>query len=285
MRTLLAFLVFACATALGAQPAGKFPPVSLINTQVIPHTTPVINVIGTMRNFAGDLGVRCQFCHIGREGQPLEQFDFASDEKRNKIVARQMMRMLADINRRLDTIPERGRPNVVATCATCHRGVSRPAPLDLIVQDAATTVDADSAVRAYRALRARYYGRGAYDFGESTLNIAAFRTARAGKPDAGLALLKLNDELLSAIVVHVGLRGQHSPHEGRHHRRGDGISRGNPSRLVECRGARSAPRDRTHTIGAFRPSSLPQRMKRVQTPACARLRSASSSAPSYFRSS
>jgi hypothetical protein len=205
MRTLLAFLVFACATALGAQPAGKFPPDSLINTQVIPHTTPVINVIGTMRNFAGDLGVRCQFCHIGREGQPLEQFDFASDEKRNKIVARQMM--LADINRRLDTIPERGRPNVVATCATCHRGVSRPAPLDLIVQDAATTVDADSAVRAYRALRARYYGRGAYDFGESTLNIAAFRTARAGKPDAGLALLKLNDELyprLSSTSVFEG---------------------------------------------------------------------------------
>lgn len=207
MRTILVLLLWVCATELGAQVAGKFPPDSLVNTQVIPRTTPVINVIGTMRNFAGDLGVRCQFCHVGREGQPLEQFDFASDEKRNKIVARQMMRMLADINRRLDTIPERGRPNVVATCGTCHRGVSRPAPLDLIVQDIATTVDADSAIRAYRALRARYYGRSSYDFGESTLNIAAFRTARAGRPDAGLALLKLNDELypkLSSTAVFEG---------------------------------------------------------------------------------
>ena len=207
MRTLALSLSFACAATLGAQPPGKFPPDSLVNTQVIPRTTPVINVIGTMRNFAGDLGVRCQFCHVGREGQPLEQFDFASDEKRNKIVARQMMRMLAEVNRRLDTIPERGHPNVVATCATCHRGVSRPAPLDLIVQDAATTVDADSAIRAYRTLRARYYGRSSFDFGEQTLNIAAFRAARGGKPDAGLALLKLNEELyprLSSTSVFEG---------------------------------------------------------------------------------
>jgi hypothetical protein len=207
MRTLLVVLLSLCVTKLDAQPAGKFPPDSLVNTQVIPRTTPVINVIGTMRNFAGELGVRCQFCHVGREGQPLEQFDFASDEKRNKNVARQMMRMLADVNRRLDTIPERGRPNVVATCATCHRGVSRPAPLELILQEAATTVDADSAIRAYRALRARYYGRAAYDFGESTVNSAAFRTARAGKPDAALDLLKLSEELfprLSSTAVFEG---------------------------------------------------------------------------------
>lgn len=207
MRTLFALLVLACATELGAQPSGKFPPDSLTNTQVIARTTPVINVIGIMRNFAGDLGVRCQFCHVGQEGQPLEQFDFVSDEKRNKLVARQMMRMLAEINRRLDTIPERGHPNIVATCATCHRGVSRPAPLDVILQDAAITVDADSAIRAYRALRARYFGRGSYDFAESALNIAAFRIARAGKPDAGLALLRLNEELyprLSATSVFEG---------------------------------------------------------------------------------
>jgi hypothetical protein len=188
-------LILACASQASAQPAGKFPPDSLINTQVIPRTTPVIQVIGTMRNFAGDLGVRCQFCHIGREGQPLEQFDFASDEKRNKIVARQMMRMVAEVNRRLDTIPERGRPNVIATCATCHRGVSRPVPLETIVQEAAVTAGSDSAIRAYQALRARYFGRDAYNFGESTLSIAAFRTARAGKPDEGLALLRLNAEL------------------------------------------------------------------------------------------
>ena len=188
-------LMLACASVGSAQTAGKFPPDSLINTQVIPRTTPVIQVIGTMRSFAGELGVRCQFCHVGREGQPLEQFDFASDEKRNKIVARQMMRMVQEVNRRLDTIPERGRPNVVATCSTCHHGVSRPVPLEIILQDAAVAAGADSAIRAYRALRARYFGRDAYDFGELTLSIAAFRTARAAKPDEGLALLRVNEEL------------------------------------------------------------------------------------------
>jgi len=52
-----------------------------------------MQVVGMMRNFAGALGVRCHFCHVGQEGQPLGQFDFAKDEKRTKLTARQMMRM------------------------------------------------------------------------------------------------------------------------------------------------------------------------------------------------
>jgi len=192
---LLLGLVALPLAPLNAQVAGKFPPDSLVNVQVIPRTTPVIQVIGTMRNFAGNLGVRCQFCHVGQEGLPLEQFDFASDEKRNKLVARQMMRMLQEINRRVDTIPQRGTPPVPVTCATCHRGVSRPVPLATVIADATVAVDADSAIRAYRALRQRYFGRDAYDFSELSLNSAAFRAARAGKPDEGLTLLRLNEEL------------------------------------------------------------------------------------------
>jgi hypothetical protein len=196
LRLLLASLGVASLSAtLSAQAPGKFPPDSLINTQVFPRTTPVAQVIGQMRNITGALGVRCQFCHVGQEGQPLAQFDFASDQKNHKLVARQMMRMVGDINRRLDTLPERGTPPVVVTCATCHRGLSRPVPLFTVVEQAAVAVSADSAIRAYRALRQRYYGRDAYDFSESALNIAAFRTARGGKPDDALALLRLNEEL------------------------------------------------------------------------------------------
>jgi hypothetical protein len=196
LRFLLASLGVASLSAtLSAQASGKFPPDSLINTQVIPRTTPVAQVIGQMRNITGALGVRCQFCHVGQEGQPLAQFDFASDQKKQKLVARQMMRMVGDINRRLDTLPARGTPPVVVTCATCHRGLSRPVPLFTVVEQAAVAVNADSAIRAYRALRQRYYGRDAYDFSESALNIAAFRTARGGKPDDALALLRLNEEL------------------------------------------------------------------------------------------
>jgi hypothetical protein len=183
MRTLLAGLALFVLSASAAAQAGKFPPDSLINTKVIPHSTPVPQVLGMMRNFAGDLGVRCQFCHVGEEGQPLDRFDFASDKKRTKLVARQMMLMLQEINRRLDTIPRQATAAVPATCATCHRGVSRPVPLYTVMFDAATAAGADSASRVYRGLRERYYGRDAYDFGEPSLNTAAFRLARTGKYD------------------------------------------------------------------------------------------------------
>ena len=193
-RLLIALLV--APAVLAAQPPGKWPPDSLINTQVIPRSTPVSQVIGMMRNFTFDLGVRCQFCHVGEEGMPLERFDFAKDEKRTKLVARQMMRMLEEINRRVDTLPGRaaGAAALVVTCGTCHRGVSRPVPLSALVMEAAMAGGADSAVRAYKALRERYYGRAAYDFGESSLNTAAFRLGREKQFDAALALFKLNEE-------------------------------------------------------------------------------------------
>lgn len=196
MRTYVIGLTLSFAAAtVAAQAPGKFPPDSLVNTKVIPHNTPVPQVLGVMRGIAGDLGVRCQFCHVGEEGQPLDHFDFASDKKRTKLVARQMMLMLQEVNRRLDTIPRQQSTSAIsATCGTCHRGVSRPVPLVTVMADAATAGGADSAARAYHALRDRYYGRDAYDFGEPTLNAAASRVARAGKYDEALALLKLNEE-------------------------------------------------------------------------------------------
>lgn len=194
MKRLAFVLLIAVASQASAQ-RGKFPPDSLINTKVFPKGTPVTDVIGTMRNFTSALGVRCQFCHVGQEGQPLDQFDFASDQKRTKLVARHMMRMVAEINARLDTIPQRGQPPIGATCMTCHHGVSRPVPLPQLIQESAVAVSADSAIQAYKILRQRYYGRDAYDFSEASLNIAAFRTARAGKPDEGLKLLQYNEGL------------------------------------------------------------------------------------------
>jgi len=80
------------------------------------------------------------------------------------------------------------------TCATCHRGVSRPAPLSTLLIEAGTSGGADSAVHLYRTLREQYYGRAAYDFGESSLNTAAFRLARANHLDDALKLLALNEE-------------------------------------------------------------------------------------------
>jgi hypothetical protein len=197
--TALAALAAPAAPAvLCSQAPGKFPPDSLINVKVIPKNTPVMQVVGMMRNFAGGLGVRCTYCHVGQEGQPLASFDFAKDEKRTKLTARQMMRMVEEINHRLDTLPEHEKmtSHVEVTCQTCHRGVSRPMPLEQLISETAQASGGgvDSATRAYRALRERYYGRAAYDFGEPTLDIAAFRLARATKFPEAFAILKLNEE-------------------------------------------------------------------------------------------
>jgi len=106
---IIALGVVTAPAALASQAPGHWPPDSLINVKIIPKNTPVMQVVGMMRNFAGALGVRCHFCHVGQEGMPLGQFDFAKDEKRTKLTARQMMRMVEEINRRLDTLPSTRR--------------------------------------------------------------------------------------------------------------------------------------------------------------------------------
>ncbi|HXT18865.1 MAG TPA: c-type cytochrome [Gemmatimonadaceae bacterium] len=205
--TRLVFMTCAASASLSAQAPGKFPPDSLVNTKIIPRNTPPIQVVGIMRNFAIDLGVRCQFCHVGREGQPLAQFDFASDEKQTKAIARQMMLMAQEINRRVDTLPGHSAQSIQVTCRTCHRGVSKPTPLSAIVADAAIASGADSALRAYRALKERYVNGDAYDFREASLNTAAFRTARANKVSDALALLDFNEQLFPGSSAMSVFRG------------------------------------------------------------------------------
>src|SRR5690349_2313792 len=92
---LLASFALAVTSVEGQR---KFPPDSLANVQVLPKTMPVREVMGMMRNFTFALGVRCTYCHVGQEGQSLETYDFASDEKRPKQAARVMMKMVMDAN-------------------------------------------------------------------------------------------------------------------------------------------------------------------------------------------
>ena len=80
-----------------------------------------------MEGFATNLGVRCQFCHVGKEGLPLEEFDVVSDEIPQKKTARIMMRLTDDINKQLDAaVPRAAGVEARVTCITCHRGKSTP---------------------------------------------------------------------------------------------------------------------------------------------------------------
>jgi len=194
---LLAWLAVLCLApaALTAQVQGKFPPDSFTNLKVLPKDITQRQLLDVMRGFTAALGVRCPFCHVGREGMPLDSFDFASDQKRTKRTARIMLRMVHRIDdSTLTQIPERETPNVEVTCFTCHRGVNRPMPLQNVLRTALDAGGLDSATRAYRDLRARYYGRSAYDFGEGTLSELAIDLARDHKVDDAVGLLDLNAE-------------------------------------------------------------------------------------------
>jgi hypothetical protein len=57
-------------------------------------------------------------------------YDFASDENPNKNRAREMMRMMGDINVHLKKIEPSGDQRVNIGCNTCHRGRPRPMTLE-----------------------------------------------------------------------------------------------------------------------------------------------------------
>jgi hypothetical protein len=121
---IAASLVFGGTTLLAQ---ATFPPASFKNLQVLPKDSGPAVVVGAMKGFANNLGVRCQFCHVGKEGLPLEQFDFVSDEIQQKKTARVMMRLTADINKQLDAgVPRAAGAEARVTCITCHRGKSTP---------------------------------------------------------------------------------------------------------------------------------------------------------------
>lgn len=193
MRVAVALFLSLIATPALAQ--NRFPPDSVVNLKVLPKTMAPREVVNLMRGITMATGLRCSGCHVGEEGQPLTSYDFASDERRGKQVAREMMRMTRAINEQtIARLPDRPDSSLQVTCATCHRGVSRPVPLERIIVEAAVASGADSAVRAYRALRQTYYGRAAYDFSEGTLVTAAQQLSQQRRFDEALTLLNLDNE-------------------------------------------------------------------------------------------
>jgi cytochrome c peroxidase len=61
---------------------------------------------------------------VGEEGKPLSTFDFASDAKPQKLVARKMLAMVHRINS--EDLGVKDFKDVKVTCFTCHRGLTKP---------------------------------------------------------------------------------------------------------------------------------------------------------------
>ena len=106
---------FACAAGLLLLPA--FAAAQNARPQVAEEAFKNIKVLrgASAENFnqgmhliSGALGVECEYCHVER--------DFVSDDVKKKDIARDMITMTADLNRRMF------KGEAVVTCYTCHRG-------------------------------------------------------------------------------------------------------------------------------------------------------------------
>jgi len=165
------------------------------NLQYFPKDTPRDALIPRMREFSMALGVRCQYCHAGGDGQSLQGVIFESDEKTAKRKARAMLHMVDDINMKLlAAIPDRSTPPVQVQCVICHRGSPIPKTLDTVLTEAINSDGIEAAIAKYRQLRADTVVLGRFNFGEPTLSEVARRMNQAAKRDAAIAMLRLNQE-------------------------------------------------------------------------------------------
>ncbi len=78
---------------------------------------PESQLIPVMNFFAASMGRRCNYCHVNNQGQ----WDYASDAKPEKTAAREMVKLVMDINK----TTERLKLDPVS-CYTCHRGRTSP---------------------------------------------------------------------------------------------------------------------------------------------------------------
>lgn len=108
------------------RPGGRAPYVPK-NLKVLPDNTDLRRV---MHEYEQDLGVECEYCHVGRDPVTHREGDRASDANPMKDVARTMIRMTDDLNEKYLTQLPNNVPNVDANakvnCGTCHRGHAKP---------------------------------------------------------------------------------------------------------------------------------------------------------------
>jgi tetratricopeptide (TPR) repeat protein len=184
------------ATGATAQTPAPPQPAAMTNLQIYPKDMPRADVVATMQGFVQALGVQtaggCGYCHAGT----APAFDFASDVKPAKTVARKMILMSREITAKLPDATGKPAADVARLrCATCHRGVAVPKLLPDVLTDTAAKSGSAAAVQQYRELRTKYYGGQSYDFSESALVAVATPLVNANKPDDAIAWLQLNAEL------------------------------------------------------------------------------------------
>lgn len=114
--TALIAFVFTGIAAI-EEPAGEFK-----NLQVLPKNIKADSLDKIMDGFNESLKVDCKFCHV--KDKNSEALIMEKDDKPEKEITRNMMRMTMDINKKYFSFNEEAAAqNVQAvTCYTCHKG-------------------------------------------------------------------------------------------------------------------------------------------------------------------
>lgn len=97
------------------------------NLKVLPKDISNADLDSVMEVYCKQLNVGCDFCHVPSKNDPLKD-DYASDDKPEKEITRQMMRMTAAINKDFFdyTIVYKAGETMAVSCYTCHDGFPRP---------------------------------------------------------------------------------------------------------------------------------------------------------------
>jgi hypothetical protein len=123
MKQIIIVVVLIAAVGLSAAKTST----QFENLKVLPKDISSKDLQGIMADdFEDGLGVSCGFCHASAAGG--HGLDFASDVKPEKEIARRMMRMTLDLNKKYFKVhkPRIGSNTLTITCATCHKGEPFP---------------------------------------------------------------------------------------------------------------------------------------------------------------
>ncbi|MDB5206728.1 MAG: c-type cytochrome [Flavisolibacter sp.] len=97
------------------------------NLKVLPKNITEQQMDSVMNHFSVSLNVECGFCHV--HNVEKDEWDMASDKKKHKLVAREMMTMTNKLNDQY--FPYSGKAAnlstaLTVTCYTCHNGQKEP---------------------------------------------------------------------------------------------------------------------------------------------------------------
>ena len=189
---LIVFLATLLASPPSATAQARAPwPEKAKNLRVLPKDTSREELRAIMEGFSGALGVRCAHCHAEDKADP-RRIDFPSDENPNKNVARAMLRMKGDIEHDLSKIRFSESKRVQFGCITCHHGLARPMTLAGTLHATYEGSGLDSTLAQYHALKAQYFGKGAYDFSAQSLSDLGGALLGESKTEDAIVLLQLN---------------------------------------------------------------------------------------------